>query len=80
MNFYMVHNRREAATDLSGIDAVVFGHSHRYLQEEKDGILWLNPGSCGPRLLTQEVTMMMAQVGDGAIRVEKINLLGEAER
>ena len=35
-------------------------------------MLWLNPGSCGPRRFHQEITLMQAQVVHGAIRVEKI--------
>ena len=72
VTFYLVHNRKELPADLSGIDAVVFGHSHRYLQEERDGILWLNPGSCGPRRFHQEITMMTAEIADGKLRVKKL--------
>ena len=74
VTFYMVHNKKEVPADLSSVDAVVFGHSHKYVQEEKDGILWLNPGSCGPRRFHQEITMMMAEVGEGQIRMEKITI------
>ncbi|WP_317320383.1 metallophosphoesterase family protein [Subdoligranulum variabile] len=74
VTFYMVHNKKEAAADLTGVDVVVFGHSHRYLQEDKDGVLCLNPGSCGPRRFHQEITMMMAEVTDGKITVEKITI------
>lgn len=74
VTFYMVHNKKEAAADLTDVDVVVFGHSHRYLQEDKDGVLWLNPGSCGPRRFHQEITMMMAEVTDGKITVEKITI------
>lgn len=72
VSFYMVHNKKEVPEDLSGVDVVVFGHSHKYVQEEKDGRLWLNPGSCGPRRFHQEITIMMAELTDGTIRVEKI--------
>ncbi len=37
MTFYMIHNKKEVPADLSGVDVVVFGHSHKYVQEEKDG-------------------------------------------
>lgn len=74
VTFYMVHNKKEVAADLTGVDVVVFGHSHKYLQENKDGVLWLNPGSCGPRRFHQEITMMMAEVTDGKITVEKITI------
>lgn len=75
VTFCMVHNKKEVPADLSGVDVVVFGHSHKYVQEEKDGRLWLNPGSCGPRRFHQEITMMMAEVADGTIQVEKITIL-----
>ena len=42
VTFFMVHNRKEVPADLAGVDAVVFGHSHKYVQEEKGGVLWLN--------------------------------------
>ena len=74
VTFCMVHNRKELPADLDGVDAVVFGHSHKYVQEEKDGLLWLNPGSCGPRRFHQEITMMMAEIVDGVFQVEKITI------
>ena len=72
VTFYLVHNKKEVPADLTGIDAVVFGHSHKYLLEERDGVLWLNPGSCGPRRFHQEITMMMAEAENGTLQVEKI--------
>ena len=79
VTFLVVHNKKEVPADLSGVDAVVFGHSHKYLLEEKDGLLWLNPGSCGPRRFHQEITMMMAQAEDGRLRVEKITIPHEVK-
>lgn len=72
VRFFMVHKKKDVPQDLSCVDAVVFGHSHQYLQEERDGVLWLNPGSCGPRRFHQEITLMMAEADNGKIRVEKI--------
>lgn len=74
VRFCMVHNKKELPADLDGVDAVVFGHSHRYVQQEKDGRLWLNPGSCGPRRFDQEITLMLAEVDGGRIRVEKVTI------
>ena len=79
VTFHMVHNKKEIPADLSGIHVVVFGHSHKYMQEEKDGLLWLNPGSCGPRRFHQEITMMMAEVAGGQLRVEKITIPHEVK-
>ena len=74
VTIFMVHNKKEVPADLSGVDVVVFGHSHKYVQEEKDGVLWLNPGSCGPRRFHQEITMMMVKIEDGTIQAEKIEI------
>lgn len=74
VTFYMVHNKKEVPADLSGVDVVVFGHSHKYVEEKKGGVMWLNPGSCGPRRFHQEITMMMAELADGAIQVERIDI------
>ena len=74
LTFCMVHNKKELPADLSGVDVVVFGHTHKYVQEEKEGWLWLNPGSCGPRRFHQEITLMTAQLSEGKIQVEKITI------
>ena len=74
VTIFMVHNKKEVPADLSGVDVVVFGHSHKYVQEEKGSVLWLNPGSCGPRRFHQEITMMMAEIEGGTIQVEKIEI------
>ena len=79
VTFYLVHNKKEVPADLAGVDAVIFGHSHKYVQEERGGILWLNPGSCGPRRFHQEITMMMAEIAGGKIRVEKIGIPHEVK-
>ena len=49
VNFYMVHNKKELPQELSDRQIIIFGHSHKYFEEVKDGRLWLNPGSCGRR-------------------------------
>lgn len=51
---------------------MVFGHSHKYLEQQRDGRLWLNPGSCGRRRFDQEITMAVVTVDGGALRVEKL--------
>jgi putative phosphoesterase len=48
---YVIHNIDELDIDpgAAGFHAVVYGHSHRPLVEEKHGVLFINPGSAGPR-------------------------------
>lgn len=74
VTFYMVHNKKDVPSDLTGVDVIIYGHSHKYAREEKDGILWLNPGSCGPRRFHQEITMVMMQLENGCIKTEKIQI------
>lgn len=57
IRFYMVHNKKDLPVDTGRSQIVVFGHSHRYLEEVRDGQLWLNPGSCGKRRFNQDITM-----------------------
>lgn len=72
VRFYMVHNKKDLPADLTGMDVVVFGHSHKYSEEQRGDVLWLNPGSCGPRRFHQEITLMQAQVSGGIIQVQKV--------
>jgi putative phosphoesterase len=48
---YVIHNLSELALDpaAAGIHVVVAGHSHRPAEELRDGVLYVNPGSAGPR-------------------------------
>ena len=72
VTFYLVHKKKEIPTQLPGVNVVIYGHSHKYSEEEKDGIFYLNPGSCGPRRFNQEITLAMMEAENGSFRVEKI--------
>ena len=41
----------------AGVKAIISGHSHKPLIKERDGILYLNPGSAGPRRFKLPVTV-----------------------
>ena len=69
VGFLMVHDRRDVPRDLAGTDVVVYGHSHRYSEETRNGRLWLNPGSCGRPRFGGDVTMAKLVLRGG--RVEK---------
>ena len=70
----MVHNKKDVAWDLGDTQVVVFGHSHRFFQEEKDGRLWLNPGSCGRPRFGGGLNMAVMTVDQGNYTVEKIEI------
>ena len=59
----------------AGIQAVIYGHSHAPKQEMKDGVLYINPGSAGPRRFQLPVTVGKLIVDAGKIRSEIIQLL-----
>lgn len=71
-SIFMVHNKKDVPKDLGDTKVVVFGHSHKYFQQEIDGRLWLNPGSCGKRRFDQEITMAVLTTKDGTATAEKI--------
>ena len=71
VTFYLVHNKRDVPVDLAGVNVVVYGHSHKYAQKMQNSVLWLNPGSCGPRRFHQEITLAGMRLEDGHYQVEK---------
>ena len=75
IHFFMVHNKKYIPKELTDIDVVIYGHSHKYEEKYAGGKLWLNPGSCGPRRFTQPITFAVLEAGDDhTFRVEKIEI------
>ena len=64
---YVHHGDRELEMDpaAAGIAMVVSGHTHRPLVHERAGVLYLNPGSAGPRRFTLPATVARVRVEDG---------------
>lgn len=67
---HVLHDLNALAIDplANGIDIVIFGHSHRPRIETIDGVLYLNPGSAGPRRFTLPVTIATLELTRGRIR------------
>ena len=57
-----------------GFAAVVFGHSHQPLIETRQGVLFLNPGSAGPRRFRLPITLARVGVAGARMRPEIIEL------
>lgn len=74
VKFFLVHNKRDVPMELGDSQIVIYGHSHKYGEEMKDGRLWLNPGSCGKRRFTQPITMAVLYLKDGKWQVERIDI------
>lgn len=81
LRIYMVHNKKQRRENLDGTDLFIYGHSHKYEEKAVDGVLFLNPGSCGPRRFRQPVTMAVLEVWEdtGKWQVEKMDLTGGEE-
>ncbi|MGN0322052.1 MAG: YfcE family phosphodiesterase [Oliverpabstia sp.] len=80
VDFLLVHNKKDVPANKKDTQIIILGHSHKYLEEEKDGCLWLNPGSCGKRRFHQEITMAVLyleetpQPGSNGWWVKKIEI------
>ena len=64
--FYVLHDLGQLDLDpaAAGFRAVVYGHSHDPKVAEKHGVVYLNPGSAGPRRLRLPISMARMYVGE----------------
>jgi predicted phosphodiesterase len=66
--------RSEGKTVWLGLAAVIFGHSHSSHMEHQNGVLFLNPGSPGPRRFTRPVTLARLRVQGASLRARLVEL------
>ena len=77
-SIYVLHNVHDLDLNprAAGFAAVISGHSHRPSSEVRDGVLYFNPGSAGPRRFSLPVTLARLHVGpDGGLDTEFVQLL-----
>jgi uncharacterized protein len=78
LQLYVLHDI--AALDLdpaaAGFAAVIYGHSHRPDAEIRQGVLFLNPGSAGPRRFTLPIAIAKLRVVADQLSYELIELRG----
>ena len=72
----VVHDIGTLDTDplAAGLAAVVFGHSHRPKVEMVNGVLFINPGSAGPRRFKLPVAMGLMEIREGAVSARILTL------
>lgn len=77
VSIYMLHDLAELdlKPQAAGFSAVISGHSHVPKQEMRDGVLYFNPGSAGPRRFKLPVSVGRLIVQDGGVRGEILTLL-----
>ena len=76
IRLYVIHILEDLDLDppTAGFHAVITGHTHRPKMESKDGVLYFNPGSAGPRRFDLPVSVGRLSVADGKLRGELIYL------
>jgi hypothetical protein len=65
--FYLVHSVHDLDINpvAAGVAMVVSGHSHKASVQVRDGVIYFNPGSAGPRRFSLPVTVGFVTVEDG---------------
>ena len=75
---YVLHILDELDLDpaAAGLAAVIHGHSHKPLMDRRDGVLFLNPGSAGPRRFHLPITLVRLKVDGDRLEPELVDLEG----
>ena len=75
-SLYVLHDLKELDLDprAAGFDAVIAGHSHQPRIERRDGVLYLNPGSAGPRRFRLPIALAWLDIGAAGVDAEIIRL------
>jgi hypothetical protein len=74
--FYLLHDLKKLDLDpvAAGISVVVSGHSHKPAIESRRGVLYLNPGSAGPRRFSLPITVAVVTLTGPQPEAEIIHL------
>ena len=77
---YILHeiDRLDLKPEAAGFAAVIYGHSHVPKQETKNGVLYFNPGSAGPKRFSLPISIGRLTIADGALKAEVIDLRDES--
>lgn len=73
---YLIHDLGQLEIDpaAAGFRVVVSGHSHRAHSERKNGVIFLNPGSAGPRRFNLQVSVARLYIQGGSIEADIVPL------
>ena len=76
VRIYVLHDVHELDLDpaAAGFHAVVSGHSHKFGRSERSGVLYINPGSAGPRRFQLPITVARLDLGKKPWAVEFVGL------
>jgi uncharacterized protein len=76
VSIYVLHDlkRLDLKPEVAGFQVVISGHTHVPKQETRNGVLYFNPGSAGPRRFKLPVSIGRLIVNDGKVRGELVTL------
>jgi putative phosphoesterase len=76
LSIYMLHDltQLDLKPEAAGFRVVVCGHSHRPGTKEKNGVLYFNPGSAGPRRFKLPVSVGRLRIENGEVHPELLEL------
>jgi uncharacterized protein len=76
VSIYILHDRGQLdlKPEAAGFRVVIYGHSHHPKIEEKNGVLYFNPGSAGPRRFSLPVSVGKLTIGAGKVQAELVEL------
>ncbi len=74
LSFLVIHDIAQLDPAATGFAAVIYGHSHQPAIERRAGVLFLNPGSAGPRRFTLPVAVARVRVAGRELRPEILEL------
>jgi putative phosphoesterase len=76
LQLYVLHDLATLDLDpkAAGFAAVIFGHSHKPNAETRNGVLYLNPGSAGPRRFNLPICLARLHVTGSTLRYEFVDL------
>ncbi len=76
LRFYVIHDLKTLELDprAAGFAAVIAGHSHVPKAETRDGVLYLNPGSAGPRRFKLPISVATLRISPHGLEPELITL------
>ena len=74
---YVLHDVHRLDLDpaAAGFGAVISGHSHQPSAAERNGVLFLNPGSAGPRRFKLPVGVALLHLEDNSLKAELVELM-----
>lgn len=77
IHVYAIHDLADLDIDprAAGVDVVISGHTHKPLTQERDGVLFVNPGSAGPRRFKLPISIAELTIVGTAVSSRTIELV-----